>query len=344
MKPQTFSPPEARIPVYENHLSGNVDMWMAACSGILNLAPIKGEVADMPHRISSWFVDPITISNSQYAAMVAKRTDRHIEEAGRQIHVHRYVCGRGSLETAGLPLERQPASVTLLDYSRPFKSVHTASNCESIFVPHTAIGYSPSDANHAPVYSRASTMGLLIHQEMDYLFAMMRGGAKFVTPSDVQRFLGCIEVAMRPDSASMSARVYARESLKRSIQRFIEAQLRSPDICVSQILQIFGVSRASLFRMFEPEKGVRSYINRRRIHRAVTDLAAAPHLRGQVHEVAERWGFSSDANFNRMVKNEFGVAPGGLFEMPISAPPRDASISDVHARMNRSARRLPQAA
>ncbi len=344
MKPQTFSPPEARIPVYENHASGDLDMWMAACSEILNLAPIRGEETDIPHRVSSWFVDPITFSNSQYSAMVAKRTDWHIEEAGRQIHVHRYVSGRGSLETAGLPLERQPASVTLLDYSRPFKSVHTASNCESIFVPHTAIGYSPSDANHAPVYSQASTMGKLIHQEMDDMFAMMRGGAKFVAPGDVRRFLGCIEVAMRPDTAAMSARVYARESLKRSIQKFIEAQLRSTDICVTQILQNFGVSRASLFRMFEPENGVRSYINRRRVHRAVIELAEAPHTRGHVHEVSERWGFSSDANFNRMVKSEFGIAPGGLFEMPISTPPEDAPLSDVHARMNRLARQLPQAA
>lgn len=339
MKPQDYVTLSNRIPVYEHIQQGPLDLWLSACAAIFGLSPIEREDADKDYSVAAWYVEPISIINSNYEGMVTQHSRWHVEESGHQIHVHKYASGRASVETAGLPVECETGAITLLDYSRPFTSLHTKNDCHSFFVPHWAIGYEPSDTYHAPVYAPETTIGRLLQQEMDHLMALMKGGVTSVDPSDVERFLGCVEVAMSPQQASMSARMRARESLKRSIQTFIEERLAYDDINVTLILKNFGVSRASLYRMFERDDGVRTYIARRRLYRAVTDLASAPHQRGKIHEVSEKWGFSSDANFNRMVKREFGVTPGSLFRMPITQVDDVEPLSIVQDMMNKAARR-----
>lgn len=337
MKPSQYCQRNLEIPVIESNHNGTIELWMDACASIFGLSPIEREDADKYYSVAAWHVHPVTIVRSQYQGMVARHSPWHVEESGGQVHVHRYRHGRASVETTGLPVACETEAITLLDFSRPFTSLHTENDCESFFVPHAAINYEPSDALHAPVYGANTTLGRLLGREMDYLLNRLKAGAKTIPQEDIQRFLGCVEVAMSPKQASMSARMRARNSLKIAVQQFIEERLDKPELNVTLILQNFGVSRASLYRMFELEDGVRNYISSRRLYRAVTELADAPFVRGKVHEVAQRWGFSTDSNFNRMVKREFGVTPGGLFQMPITAPKPYNYFSTVHQLMSQAA-------
>ncbi len=333
MKPLDFATHQTGIPVFEFRTNGPIEIWMQACSGVFGLAPIEKEDAKKDFSIASWFVDPVTITISKYHGMATRHSNWHVEETGNLIHAHRYVRGGASVESAGLPIECRDGTITLMDYSRPFTSVHAQSISNGFYIPHSSIGYAPSDEPHSPSYSADSAIGRIIGQEMDNLLMQLKQGASTILPSDMRRFIGCVEVGMSPDNASSSARAHARESLKRSIQTFIEARLTDPDLSVALVLQSFGASRASLYRMFEAEDGVRNYINRRRLYRAVTNLAENPLRRGQIHDVAEHWGFSSDASFNRMVRREFGVAPGALFQAPISVPDGPKPLSVVQTKM-----------
>lgn len=338
MKPSQFDLNSPGIPVYEFIEEGSIDLWLSVSAAIFNLSPINREDAKKAYHIASWYVDPISIANSRYEAMVNDHSRWHVEETGDQIHVHKYVRGRSTLESAGIPVESETGSITLLDFSRPFSALSTAADCQSFFVPHTAINYQPSDANHSPVYSETSALGRLIGQEMDNLMDQVKSGARSVDPADIRRFLGCVELGMSPQNASQSAREQARASLKLAIMKFIERRLALPDLSVVLILQNFGVARASLYRMFDAEDGVRNYIRRRRLYRAVSNIAENPFRRGQIHAAAERWGFTSDASFNRMVRSEFGVAPGSLFEIPLRERHNLSSLSDAQRRMIAAAR------
>ncbi|MEL6826812.1 MAG: helix-turn-helix domain-containing protein [Pseudomonadota bacterium] len=338
MKPLEFSQPTESIPVFSSYQAGSVDAWIDTCATIFGIAPLNKDDARKDYNSASWFMDPITISNSHYYSMAAERRNWHINEAGAQIHVHPYAYSCASVESAGLPVECATGAITLLDYCRPFTSLHTDNECHSFFVPHDAINYRPSDAPHALAYSAHSQIGQLIGREMDNLLAQLKGGATMIAPADVRRFLGCIEVAMSPETASKSATAQFRESLKRAIQLFIEQRLDSPNLSATLILQNFAVSRASLYRLFDVEGGVRNYINHRRLVGAVTELAGTPRTRGQIHRVSERWGFSSDASFNRMVKREYGVTPGALFQMPVQFAETFTPSSGVQALMLDKAR------
>ncbi|MEO0607630.1 MAG: helix-turn-helix domain-containing protein [Pseudomonadota bacterium] len=338
MKPNERSSFTAAIPVFHQLSQGPLDLWVDACSSIYSLSPMDAHKAHTDYSVNAWHVDPLSIFDCTYEGMATRHGNWHIEESGAQIHVHKYSYGRASVETSGIPVECEAGAITLLDYSRPFSALHTPSNCHSFFVPHSAINYRPSDAHHSPVYSPDSTMGRMLEQEMDHLLGALKSGATDIHPADIRRFLGCVEVAVSPQQASSSARLEARESLKRSIMLFIEKNLLFEDLNVNLILQSFGVSRASLYRLFADVDGVRTYISRRRLYHAVTELADAPTQRGKVHEVAQKWGFSSDPNFNRTVKREFGVTPGSLFEMPVPRSNEINEISPVHILMNKLGR------
>lgn len=338
MRTQEIRPTDEMTSVIGTQHTGNVDAWIETCRAVFGIAPLNREGAPKEYRAKSWFVDPISISHAHYCGMATQRRNWHIEETGRQIHVHRYAKGCSSLVSDGVPLESSTGAVTLLDYGRPFTSLHADNECHSFFVPYDAIGYRPSDAPHALNYSAQTQMGRLLGREMDNLLSQLSRGATHINPQDVERFLSCVEVAMSPTTASPSACQHVRECLKRGIQDFIEQRLQSPDLSARMILENFGVSRASLYRLFDEDEGVRSYINRRRLVRAVTDLAKKPLRWGHIHRVSERWGFTSDASFSRMVKRKFGVAPGSLFEMPIQFRNHESPISNVQAMMMRRAR------
>ena len=80
------------------------------------------------------------------------------------------------------------------------------------------------------------------------------------------------------------------------------------------ILQTFGVSRASLYRMFEPQGGVRRFITDRRTLHAVMDLSRTTGRRGYIREVSDRWGFPSMVEFNRTVRRLYDQNPSALFQ------------------------------
>lgn len=327
------------ISVFKCGQNGPLDAWKAACGTIFGVSPLNHNPGNQ-YYTTTWFIDPILIAVTRYHSMVTTHTQEHIQESGGHINAHRYrVESPVSTEVDGVPVVSPSGTIVLLDYARPFKSIHPDGQCQSFIIPHGAIGYAPSDDAHVVSLPENTNLGHLIGREMDGLLDQVTQGATVIKATDMHRFLGCVEVAMSPDRASESARMHARESLKQAIQCFIEANLATPDLNVSMILRNFGVSRASLYRMFEDDDGVRAYINHRRLCRAVMDLARNPYERGNIHRISERWGFSSDASFSRMVRRTFGLTPGSLFEMPVQSAEPSKETSIFHTLMQDAANR-----
>lgn len=146
------------IPVFETVQTGNIDVWMAACGTIFSAAPLNHQESDQ-YIAQSWFIDPIMVGFSQYHSMVSKHAEGHIQDSGRHLNVHRYVSKeKVALDSDGIPLLFERGSIGLLDYSRPFTTIHPDSECHSFIIPHGAVGYAPSDRPHAMLLPPNSTI------------------------------------------------------------------------------------------------------------------------------------------------------------------------------------------
>ena len=308
------------IPVFANIERGSLDLWINACVSVFEVSPIARDPSQEDYRIASWFVEPLTFSRTSYQSMVNRHSRWHVEEAGQQLFVHRYTRGGATLEVSGTSIDCAPGGITILDYARPFQSIHVASECEGVFVPHAAIGFDPMHGGDVRYFEPTSLVAQMLGRELDLSISALQSGAPSMHREDIGRLIGCVEFALSSKTASRTAWAQAQLSLREMIKSFIEHNLGSPELSVDLILKNFGLSRARLYRLFEAESGVRKYITRRRLQRAVIQLAENPLQRGQVRAVSERCGFSSEVVFNRVVRRTYGTSPGALFEMPLRQP------------------------
>lgn len=101
---------------------------------------------------------------------------------------------------------------------------------------------------------------------------------------------------------------------------------------VERICRLTGVSRSALYRMFERDGGVASFIRDARLRLVLADLQdpALAHL--QIARIAERRGLHNAPSFSRAFRRAFGCSPSqaraaarrGAAPTPASPPPEAA--------------------
>jgi AraC-like DNA-binding protein len=93
------------------------------------------------------------------------------------------------------------------------------------------------------------------------------------------------------------------------ICRYIESNLGARDLGVDKLVRTFGLSRASVYRLFEPLEGVATYIRSRRLERAYQEICAAGLDNRRIAPIAYRVGFRSMAAFNRAYQQAYACTP-----------------------------------
>lgn len=122
--------------------------------------------------------------------------------------------------------------------------------------------------------------------------------------------LDLIGVALDVDGLrAPAARIEARDTATAlEARRLIEAHLHSPMLSADWLCGRLRVSRTRLYRLFEDEGGIRTYIRDARLER-VRIVLAAPGSTDRIADLAEHWGFSDAAHLSRSFRARFGIAP-----------------------------------
>ena len=284
---------------------------------VFDLTPMRTAASTNIFVSRTWTSQACLFAQQHFDSHVHRHTEKHIQQSGGFVSVHRYLDGAMMGETAGEPLAMMPGRIIIRDYGVPFEGVMLPSIIQVLLIPHKTLGFR-SGAHPAQIFFDAeTTLGRVIHRQFDDFFAGLLSGQKTIDLRDFQQFLSCVKLAINRGNVDRDVRARVRHALGGVIKDFVEKHLRSPDLKASTLLKEFGVSRATLFRIFEPYGGVRSYISKRRMGRAIFQIAQAYSTRGQISQASSDWGFSSDANFNRAVHRHFGSPPSALFWQPL---------------------------
>ena len=325
--------PERMIPVQKDLFADRSKNSWGHCGAAIDLSPLQSEKGTGLFVTESWFAGDCMFSQRAIDGNTHRHEAKHIRDTGNIIYVYRYISGHVVGRADDEPYAVYPGMIAIRDYARPFEGLQMPGVAQGVFFPHEVLGLKPGANLREHIFAKTSNFARIMHAEFDSLFLQLGDGATHIPAHRTERLKNCVKFALFGDQAKADIRTQARYALKDIICAHIEENLTNAKFTTASLLRQFGVSRATLFRMFEPEGGVRSYINDRRLYRAVFQISMDPMTRGEISKASEMWGFSSDANFNRSVRRCFGVSPSSLFDAPLEpvAPPASSpSILQVH--------------
>jgi AraC-like DNA-binding protein len=127
-----------------------------------------------------------------------------------------------------------------------------------------------------------------------------------------------------------------------TIRRFIDRNVTSADLNADAIAESFGLSRASLYRLFEPIGGIASYIRKARLNRAYQELTSVEFSERRIGQIAFSLGFRNISAFNRLFHKAYGVSPrearrrvsaGPAVPMPPRDPVGDTPLANMLAQI-----------
>ena len=306
---------EIMIPAYradhdlcaEAFIAGTADGWTAA--------PLSAEGKASRFRGHVWSVGECMFTDVQLGAFAFKVEERHFQNQGPYALFERTITGTTYGVNGGEDYRLAQDSIHLNGQRKARDLITKSIRVQEAVIPKAALGLQVGEAiKDQMLWPRSSTVRLLFAEWTSLYHGLVRG-EKLVAKSALDRLISLLKIALGADPEREDVRAQARDALRRQICRFIEQHLSSPALSVEMLLHKFGVSRASLFRMFSEFGGVRAYIMERRTFRAVLDIWNADGARGSIQAASERYGFSSAPNFNRAVKRLLGDVPSALFQV-----------------------------
>jgi AraC-like DNA-binding protein len=266
-------------------------------------------IKNMWHSEHGFFAD-----THMDALATCHRTKCHADNVGHLILLSRYFGGTSKGTLNDQTVDRRPGPLYLMDAELPWEGIREAGRLQTAYIPKCALGFDPDQHPRFLEVSEASPLGQCLHARMDELFQRLQESDYLLQKAALDQLLACMKVALTMDAQREDIRSHARAALHRTICGFIEQNVHAQALSTTMLLDQFGVSRASLYRMFEAQGGVRNYITERRALRAVIDLSDTSGTRGHVRQVSDRWGFATPVHFNRVIRRLYGDSPGALFE------------------------------
>ncbi len=214
-------------------------------------------------------------------------------------------------------LEAGPTDTVIFDLSRPFEVEWApASPAEltrecCLWLPRAAwLAAAPDDrVSHGLVLRGADAAGAVLSASLRALF----NHASRLTAAEMDRLAGSIgDLCARAAADAMQGSGATAEAPLDSfvtVRRYIERNLRSPKLGPDSIAKDFGLSRASLYRLFAPAGGPANYIRSRRLRQAYEQIVAAGGANMRIGAIAYEAGFTNLSAFGRAFKQAYGCSP-----------------------------------
>ncbi|MBE1208478.1 helix-turn-helix domain-containing protein [Aminobacter carboxidus] len=281
----------------------------------MDAADAQARAAFAAEMTSYHFAD-IAIASGWASAASFERSPLTIARGGLDnICLLVYAEGGCGLSVEGRSSEVHAGDVCILDMTRQssLRAPHYSSL--SLVLPRALLAplVVDLDALHGRILQRSSALNAMLARHLRALYDQApvlaskdAGAAAHGTAALVAAFAGA-----SAQGREMIEQASAGTSLQ-AARRLIEANVPEPDLGPEFLCQRLGMSRAKLYRLFEPIGGVGAYIQQRRLTRAyhaLTDPAQA-HL--YVGVIATRCGFGSASVFSRAFRQAFGLSPTDL--------------------------------
>jgi AraC-like DNA-binding protein len=201
--------------------------------------------------------------------------------------------------------------ILALDLNQKMRMVRpTRARVLAFFLPRAVVEANIRDAEslHGRVITYTSPLTRMI---FDHLSALCRELPALPDHAAEPAIRACAQLIMaafgKQQRLDLSTSAAARSVLQHQVRRYVQTHLRSPELSPKQILQTFKMSRPTLYRIFEQEGGLATYIRNCRLRAAATEMIELPSL--NILSIADDFGFGSASDFTRAFRRAYGISP-----------------------------------
>lgn len=238
-----------------------------------------------------------------------------------------YRSGGWRAQTSRGDFQGVAGQVSVLDLTSELISDEPPSELVTLFLPRSLLEERLPNlgALHgsAPIGPHAVLLAEYIDLLARRLPTLPAGEEQALSRATCEMLTACIS----PTLAHVeSARPALELVLQRRAKRFIGGHLNSSELTAEAICGAVGVSRRTLYRLFEQEGGVQRYIQSRRLDRIKALLTDANETR-RISEIATDFGFSRPDHFARAFKHQFGQSARELRLQAHHTPPDALAVA-----------------
>ncbi len=293
------------------------DLWRSGYSPLYEMdAESVAARSSFKAGLTGYNLADVVIIDGYSSAERLRRTAQTIARSSvDHISLTVYSEGGSALDIEGRAAEIRPGEIFFLDMTR--RSALRASDYKSmtLILPRTLLAphVANLDSLHGKILPRTSPLNEMLAAHMRMLHTQapaleipdMHAAARG-TAALVAAFAGA-----SVDGRELISQVAVSASLD-TCRRMIDATLHDPALGPEFLCNRLGVSRAKLYRLFEPLGGVSQYIQQRRLMRAYRIIVDPTHTRERISTIATRCGFANISAFNRAFRQAHGMSPTDL--------------------------------
>jgi AraC-like DNA-binding protein len=273
-------------------------------------ADVTGLDGDFFAEVTGWRLAGILLFDRRLAGVGHERsTERVRRDQFDHFTVQLVVDGLYAVDSGNDFGWIEPGRIVLLDMTRPMRNRATAARVITASVSREVL--------QAALGSTAGLHGRVIDQDKALLLAdYMKSLAvrapeigEADLPAVSRAFIDLLTVAAGSVELGRGADLRRLEFARReSVKRFIETNLNT-ELTAEIIGEATGVSRATLYRIFQAEGGVGGVIQARRLVRLRAALGDPSDARS-LADIAHACGFKSESHMSRLFRAAFAASPG----------------------------------
>jgi AraC-like DNA-binding protein len=147
----------------------------------------------------------------------------------------------------------------------------------------------------------AALRSLLGDKQGDGTADLVRAGPRLLVPMLAM-------LAPRGRRGVIEDRLQRKRIQRAVIRNYIKTKLASRDLGPAQIASACAISRATLYRLTEPDGGVAGLV--RKVRLAQLERLLANGIDERLAELAQRLGFANESHMSRQFRAATGVSPG----------------------------------
>jgi AraC-like DNA-binding protein len=343
-----MSQPDAPFVFSSECPRGNASSWSAFFAGVFEIGGEASALTSCDGQFTGLATANHVLSQSSCPSLRLARSDATIAHDPLDVFVLRLqLSGRLAARIGESGVEAHEGDLIFLDMKQPLDLTLAAGDSDAadvtLWIPRRKLlaAMSRADALHGFVVAGASPAGALIGG----CLRLLAEQAKTISAEQMDALCDGVVALIAKALAPELARLGRAESRSHAslviIRRHIDQRLTQPGLNADSLAKRFGLSRASLYRLFEPVGGVAGYIRQARLDRAYQELMASENDGRRIGPIAFSLGFRNVSAFNRLFKARYGVSPREArenirhFAPPIPAPasalPASSAAQDRNA-------------